>query len=219
MYFLILSCGVVAYSTFAGCDPMAMGIIKKKEQIIPYFVMNKLNYIGLPGIFVGTIIGASMSSISSTINGSVAQIWRDVFLRFDHFKTASPSYSTLINKIISLVIGFMIIGLAILSSKGGGVVEISLAFAGLFNGPIFGVFLVGFLLPRMQLKRYLDWIHNFFRPDNLARNRRLFYRKRTKMLPFSADECNPLNMTSLNMNMTSLNMNMTSLTQQQLCET
>ncbi|KAB7501840.1 hypothetical protein Anas_12059 [Armadillidium nasatum] len=30
------------------------------------------------------------------------------------------------------------------------------------------------------------------------------------MLPFSADECNPLNMTSLNMNMTSLNMNMTS---------
>ncbi|RXG60020.1 hypothetical protein Avbf_10817, partial [Armadillidium vulgare] len=46
----------------------------------------------------------------------------------------------------------------------------------------------------------------------------LFYRKPTKMLPFSADECNPLNMTSLNMNMTSLNMNMTSLTQQQLCE-
>ncbi|KAB7502629.1 Sodium-coupled monocarboxylate transporter 2, partial [Armadillidium nasatum] len=60
MYFLIFSVGVVAYSTFAGCDPMALGIIKKKEQIIPYFVMDKLNYIGLPGIFVGTIIGASM---------------------------------------------------------------------------------------------------------------------------------------------------------------
>ncbi|KAB7502449.1 hypothetical protein Anas_14215, partial [Armadillidium nasatum] len=39
----------------------------------------------------------------------------------------------------------------------------------------------------------------------------LFYRKPTKMLPFSADECNPLNMTSMSMNMTSLNMNMTSL--------
>ncbi|RXG67651.1 Sodium-coupled monocarboxylate transporter 2 [Armadillidium vulgare] len=60
MYFLIYSCGIVAYSTYVGCDPMALGIIKKKEQIIPYFVMDKLNYIGLPGIFVGTIIGASM---------------------------------------------------------------------------------------------------------------------------------------------------------------
>ncbi|KAL7630265.1 UNVERIFIED_CONTAM: hypothetical protein RMT77_019593 [Armadillidium vulgare] len=62
--------------------------------------MDKLNYIGLPGIFVGTIIGGSLSSLSSLINSIVAQIWKDVFLRFDHFKTASPSYSTLVNKIL-----------------------------------------------------------------------------------------------------------------------
>ncbi|KAL7636004.1 UNVERIFIED_CONTAM: hypothetical protein RMT77_013822 [Armadillidium vulgare] len=211
MYFLILSCGVVAYSTFAGCDPMAMGIIKKKEQIIPYFVMNKLNYIGLPGIFVGTIIGASMSSISSTINGSVAQIWRDVFLRFDHFKTASPSYSTLINKIISLLIGFGVIGMAILTSKGGGVVEVSFVVMGSFNGPIFGVFLVGFFLPRCNSKGiWTGFITSSALTTWLALGG-VFYRKRTKMLPFSVDECNPLNMTSPNMNMTSLNMNMTSL--------
>ncbi|KAL7636000.1 UNVERIFIED_CONTAM: hypothetical protein RMT77_013818 [Armadillidium vulgare] len=211
MYFLIFSCGVVAYSTYVGCDPMALGIIKKKEQIIPYFVMDKLNYIGLPGIFVGTIIGGSLSSLSSMLNSTVAQIWRDIFLRFDHFKTASPSYSTMVNKILSLVIGFMIIGLAILSSNGGGVVEISLALVGLFNGPIFGVFLVGFLLPKCNSKGvWTGFILSSALTIWLGIGG-LFYRKPTKMLPFSADECNPLNMTSLNMNMTSLNMNMTSL--------
>ncbi|KAL7632128.1 UNVERIFIED_CONTAM: hypothetical protein RMT77_017552 [Armadillidium vulgare] len=207
MYSLIFSCGVVAYSTYVGCDLMALGIIKKKEQIIPYFVMDKLNYIGLPGIFVGTIIGGSLSSLSSLINSTVAQIWRDIFLNFDHFKTASPSYSTLVNKILSLVIGFMMIGLAILTSKGGGVIEISLVFAGLFNGPIFGVFLVGFLLPKCNSKGvWTGFILSSALTIWLGIGG-LFYRKSAKMLPFSVDECNSLNMTSLNMNMTSLNNN------------
>ncbi|KAL7631957.1 UNVERIFIED_CONTAM: hypothetical protein RMT77_017727 [Armadillidium vulgare] len=207
MYFLIYSCGIVAYSTYVGCDPMALGIIKKKEQIIPYFVMDKLNYIGLPGIFVGTIIGGSLSSLSSMINSIVAQIWKDIFLRFDHFKTASPSYSTLVNKILSLVIGFGVTGLAILASKGGSVVEISLAIAGLFNGPIFGVFLVGFLLPKCNSKGVWTGLILSSVLTIWLGIGGLFYRKPTKMLPFSADECNPLNMTSLNMNMTSLNNN------------
>ncbi|KAL7636005.1 UNVERIFIED_CONTAM: hypothetical protein RMT77_013823 [Armadillidium vulgare] len=200
MYFLIFSCGVVAYSTYVGCDPMALGIIKKKEQIIPYFVMDKLNYIGLPGIFVGTIIAGSMSSISSTINGNVAQIWRDVFLRFDHFKTASPSYSTKVNKIISLLMGFGIIGTAILTSKGGGVIEVSFVIMGSFNGPIFGVFLVGFFLPRCNSKGIWTGIITSSALTTWLGIGGLFYRKPTEMLLFSADKCYPLNMTSLTNN-------------------
>ncbi|RXG58457.1 Sodium-coupled monocarboxylate transporter 2, partial [Armadillidium vulgare] len=42
MYVLTFSCGLVAYSTYAGCDPMALGLIKKKDQILPYFVIDKL---------------------------------------------------------------------------------------------------------------------------------------------------------------------------------
>ncbi|KAL7636001.1 UNVERIFIED_CONTAM: hypothetical protein RMT77_013819 [Armadillidium vulgare] len=91
-------------------------------------------------------------------------------------------------------------------------VEISFAFAGLFNGPIFGVFLVGFLLPKCNSKGvWTGFILSSALTIWLGMGG-LFYRKPTKMLPFSADECNSLNMTSLNMNMTSLNMNMTSLT-------
>ncbi|RXG73879.1 Sodium-coupled monocarboxylate transporter 1 [Armadillidium vulgare] len=63
MYVLTFSCGLVAYSTYAGCDPMALGLIKKKDQILPYFVIDKLRVIpGLPGLFIATIIGGALSS-------------------------------------------------------------------------------------------------------------------------------------------------------------
>ncbi|KAB7504083.1 Sodium-coupled monocarboxylate transporter 2, partial [Armadillidium nasatum] len=61
IYFLIFFAGLAAYANYAGCDPMALGIIKRKEEIIPYFVMDKLSFIpGLPGIFVATLVGGSL---------------------------------------------------------------------------------------------------------------------------------------------------------------
>ncbi|KAB7504196.1 40S ribosomal protein S11, partial [Armadillidium nasatum] len=76
-------------------------LIKKKDQILPFFVMDKLSLIpGLPGIFVATVLGGTLSTISSWLNSCVALMWRDVFLKFDFFKSASPSCATLANKII-----------------------------------------------------------------------------------------------------------------------
>ncbi|RXG67477.1 Sodium-coupled monocarboxylate transporter 2, partial [Armadillidium vulgare] len=61
IYFLIFTGGLVCYVTYAGCDPMTMGIIKKKEQILSYFVMNKLNiFPGIPGLFVATLMAGSL---------------------------------------------------------------------------------------------------------------------------------------------------------------
>ncbi|KAB7498864.1 Sodium-coupled monocarboxylate transporter 2, partial [Armadillidium nasatum] len=61
IFSLIFPSGLVAYANYAGCDPMALGIIKRKEEIIPYFVMDKLSFIpGLPGIFVATLVGGSL---------------------------------------------------------------------------------------------------------------------------------------------------------------
>ncbi|RXG56656.1 Sodium-coupled monocarboxylate transporter 2 [Armadillidium vulgare] len=37
--------GLVAFANYVGCDPMVLGIIKKKDQIMPYFVTDKLSFI------------------------------------------------------------------------------------------------------------------------------------------------------------------------------
>ncbi|RXG73972.1 Sodium-coupled monocarboxylate transporter 1 [Armadillidium vulgare] len=101
IYFFIFTGGLIAYSSYAGCDPLALGIIKRKEEIMTHFIGDKLGFIpGLPGVFVAVIIGSALSSLSSVINGCVAMIWRDFFLRFSLFQNASTGLSTLSNKIL-----------------------------------------------------------------------------------------------------------------------
>ncbi|RXG72753.1 Sodium-coupled monocarboxylate transporter 2 [Armadillidium vulgare] len=99
IYCLIFFAGLVAYANYAGCDPMALGIIKRKEQIIPYFVMDKLSFIpGLPGIFVATLVGGSLSSISTLINVLILWISLGSFLykkpqKFLSFSSDECDYS------------------------------------------------------------------------------------------------------------------------------
>ncbi|KAB7502595.1 hypothetical protein Anas_13227, partial [Armadillidium nasatum] len=58
---LIFCGGLMAYATYAGCDPMVLGLIKKKGQILPFFLMDNLSLIpGLPGIFVALLLGGTL---------------------------------------------------------------------------------------------------------------------------------------------------------------
>ncbi|KAL7630667.1 UNVERIFIED_CONTAM: hypothetical protein RMT77_019125 [Armadillidium vulgare] len=199
IYFLIFTGGLVAYVTYMGCDPMALGLIKKKEEIMPFFILDKLGFIpGLPGIFVATLVGGAMSSLSSVINSSVALIWRDVCLKFTFFETASERCATLTNKIISLILGTVMIAIAIVASKANSLIELSNIIGGTFQGPVLGVFLIGYLLPKCNNKGvwtgfilssvFTLWI-------TLGG---FFYKKPPNLLPFSTDECYKMNFSSLN---------------------
>ncbi|RXG70770.1 hypothetical protein Avbf_11805, partial [Armadillidium vulgare] len=86
-----------------------------------------------------------------------------------------------------LVVGVILIGIAIIGSNARGLVEVVVVFNGTLNGPILGVFLIGFFLPNCNLKGVLTlW---------LAIGGML-YRNKYKMLPFSAEECTHLNYSS-----------------------
>ncbi|KAB7503157.1 Sodium-coupled monocarboxylate transporter 2 [Armadillidium nasatum] len=189
VYFLTFSCGLVAYASYVGCDPMALGIITKKDQIMTYFVTDKLSFIpGLPGLFVATIIGGTMSTVSSYINGCMAQLWKDVCLKFKFFKDAS----------IPLVIGFVLIALAILASNSSSILEMTITVSGTIYGPILGVFLIGFFLPNCNLKGVWTGFIGSSAFMLWLTIGALLYKKPTKMLSFSAAECVGLNSSSLN---------------------
>ncbi|RXG55995.1 Sodium-coupled monocarboxylate transporter 2 [Armadillidium vulgare] len=184
---------------------MALGLIKKKDQILPFFVMDKLSLIpGLPGLFVAALLGGTLSTISSWLNSCVALMWRDVFLKFDFFKSASPSCATLTNKLISLLVGAVLTGLAIIASSTNGLVVIIVILYGILTGPPLGVFLIGYFVPKCNLKGVLDWLHRVIR--KFCRIALLLwitigsflYKYPAEMLPFSADECIESNFTSAN---------------------
>lgn len=58
---LCCSTGLVIYATFASCDPLLTGAIKKSDQLLPYFVMTLTGAIpALPGIFMSGVFSAAL---------------------------------------------------------------------------------------------------------------------------------------------------------------
>ena len=53
---LLFLCGMGVFAVYAGCDPLNLGFVEKKDQLLPYFVMDQLrSIIGLPGLFVACL--------------------------------------------------------------------------------------------------------------------------------------------------------------------
>ena len=61
LMFLAAFAGLVIFAVYVDCDPLKAGYIKKKDQIIPYYVMDKLGHLkGLPGIFLATLFSGAL---------------------------------------------------------------------------------------------------------------------------------------------------------------
>jgi Na+/pantothenate symporter len=73
-------CGLVAYAVYESCDPYAARRISKRDQIIPYFVMDKMNIPGIPGIFLACVLSASLSTVSSGLNSLATVSMVDIAL-------------------------------------------------------------------------------------------------------------------------------------------
>lgn len=53
--------GMVIYSSYYLCDPMESGYIKKMDEILPFYVEDKLSYIpGVLGLFMATLFNGAL---------------------------------------------------------------------------------------------------------------------------------------------------------------
>lgn len=49
------------YATYFNCDPLLAGNIQKTDEILPYFIMQKLAYVpGFMGLFMATLFNGSL---------------------------------------------------------------------------------------------------------------------------------------------------------------
>ncbi|RXG57494.1 Sodium-coupled monocarboxylate transporter 2 [Armadillidium vulgare] len=186
IYFLIYTGGLIAYAAYEGCDPMALGIIKEQEQIMPYFVADKLSFIpGLLGVFIATLTGGALS-----LERYLPQI--------QIFQTASQDARQLpILYYVTMIIGSIMIGLAVVASYGESIIDISNTIGATFNGPILGVFLIGYFLPKCNLKGvWTGFIVSSAFTIWIAMGA-TFYKELPDLLPFSADRCENANFTSI----------------------
>lgn len=78
--------GLIIYSNLYDCDPFTAGLVKKLDQIVPYFVMRIGDKIpGLPGLFIAGLFSGGLSSMSGLLNVLSCIIYDD-FLR-DRYST------------------------------------------------------------------------------------------------------------------------------------
>ena len=139
--------GLVIYANFFYCDPLSLNDIKSANEIVGYFVNKNLNMIpGMSGLFLGSLLCGSLSSLSSILNSKVSIIWNDFLKPLDYFKSFNDKLSLRTNKLLVIIFGLIDTGLAFMISKiGGGLLQISFSLNGAFVAPTLGLFILGSL--------------------------------------------------------------------------
>lgn len=68
---------IFGYYSYEGCDIYRRGWAEKNE-ILVYYVRDRLQYSGFQGLFLAALLAGSLSSLSSALNASSAIMWEDI---------------------------------------------------------------------------------------------------------------------------------------------
>ncbi|XP_050715097.1 sodium-dependent multivitamin transporter-like [Eriocheir sinensis] len=145
--------GLVLFATYVDCDPLAAGLVESKDQILPYYVMDRLSSIpGVPGVFVACIMSGALSTISSGVNSQAAVTWEDWLSMTDYFGKLSSKTQAFITKLMAFGYGMVAIGLAFIAGSMGGVLQTAVAVTFAVAGPLFAAFTLAIFVPFSNAK-------------------------------------------------------------------
>ncbi|KAK3793346.1 hypothetical protein RRG08_012108 [Elysia crispata] len=189
---------LVAYFQQLGCDPLAAGYVKNKNQIVPYFVIHTLSFFpGLAGLYISTIFSGALSTLSSGINSLAANTVQDFLPWFLRYR--SEAVVTTVTKTLVCFFGITSTGLAYLAKDfEGPVIQVGFTAVSATNGPLLGLFLLAGLFPQAN---YVGAVVGFasslvFSYCNAIGSLRFGYS--TKMLPMGpTDRCGSGNASSM----------------------
>ncbi len=152
--FVAVVVGWVLFAYYAStcCDPIthAPEVEGRSDKVLPYFIMEVLNYPTVPGFFFGSVICGSLSTISSSINSVSAVVWDDVFARYCRCGRLPELGQAVVRRIISIIFGGLIIGAAFLLNEyksNSTLVAIVFSVFGALQGPVLAMFFFAALVP------------------------------------------------------------------------
>ncbi|XP_056003297.1 sodium-coupled monocarboxylate transporter 2-like isoform X2 [Ostrea edulis] len=137
---------VFAYYVMKGCDPYTNKDIQNTNQIIPNFVMEKLNFHGVRGLFFAALFSGALSKISANLSSLVTTMWEDVIKPHVHKK--SDVVQMRITRCLVLLFGAIGVGASfVVRSLDGTVLQVSLSFMGTASGALNGFIVLGAFFP------------------------------------------------------------------------
>jgi len=134
---------VLAYYSSIKCDPLANKDITNPNQLLPYFVVTIFaDSPGFAGLFLSTLYGGALSTVSSSLSGAAANCWEDILKwKLNHLKETKKA---IINRLLVVLFGVLATGVAFLAaSVPGPILQVMSAMLSSVNGPLLGLFFLG----------------------------------------------------------------------------
>ncbi len=114
----------------------------RTDRIFPTFIVTQMPH-GISGLLIAAILAAAMSNLSAALNSLSSTSVVDFYARIR--PQSSEERRVTLSRIATVAWGVVLFALAILSRKGGRVVEVGLSIASVAYGALLGVFLLGVL--------------------------------------------------------------------------
>nr|XP_022915690.1 sodium-coupled monocarboxylate transporter 2-like isoform X2 [Onthophagus taurus] len=150
LLFFIFFAGLAMYAKYFDCDPLVSNKIQKRDQMLPYYVMDvSKNIPGLAGLFIAGILSAGLSTLSAGMNCLGATIYED-FIKSFLGDNISDKKTSIILKLIVAAIGVLCTALVYVVEQLGNVLPLVLSVFGVAGGPITGLFTVGMMVPMVN---------------------------------------------------------------------
>ena len=117
----------------------------KTDRIFPTFIVSQMPHL-VSGLLIAAILAAAMSNLSAALNSLTSTSIIDFWLRL--YPASTERTRMLLSRIGTICWGLVLFCLALLSRRGGKVVELGLAIASVAYGALLGTFLLGVLTKR-----------------------------------------------------------------------
>jgi len=120
---------------------------------VPLLVMDTLSMIpGLPGIFVAGVFSAALSSLSTGLN-SLAAVFLEDYIKPLCRKPLTERQTAITMRLCTVIIGTASVALVfVVERMGTHVMQLSMTLSSLAQGPLFALFCIGLLCPRLNAK-------------------------------------------------------------------
>ncbi|HSA92718.1 MAG TPA: sodium:solute symporter [Terriglobales bacterium] len=137
---LFLVIGVALFAFYRLAEPSTH--FAKSDLVFPTFIVQHMPP-GVAGLLIAAILAAAMSTLSSSLSSLASTTVVDFLLR--RRPQADEQHRIGLSRRITFVWAIVLFAVALLSRRGGRVVEVGLAIASVAYGALLGVFLLGAL--------------------------------------------------------------------------
>lgn len=139
--------GLVIYAVYADCDLRTDNKIISNDQVMPFFVIDKLGQArGVPGLFTACLFAGALSTVSSGLNAVCLVVLEDIVkkkaTKLTDFQAAK------LCKCVAAVFGCLVIsGAFVMQQAGSLVLQLAYSIYGILGGPLLGMFTLGMFVP------------------------------------------------------------------------